>query len=239
MNQIIATSHQSPQRARPAPFARFHARHHARFFAGFFARLGAAFAGLVLATAAFAQAAAPDKFVETLSIKMIDQLKADKAVQDGDVRRVSELVESTLMPNVNFERMTALSVGRSWREATPEQRSALMKEFRVLLLRTYAGAFTAVRDQTVRMKPYRGEAEEKEVLVKSEIVQKRGDPIQLDYRLEKAGDAWKIFDVNVLGVWLVQTYRNQFGQEISAGGIDGLIKSLAEKNKSFAASVKS
>ena len=198
----------------------------------------AAVAGLLLATVAWAQAA-PDKFVETLSVSMIDQLKSDKAVQDGDVKRVSELVESTLMPNVNFERMTALSVGRSWREATPEQRTALMKEFRVLLLRTYAGAFTSVRDQTVRMKPFRGEADDKEVLVKSEIVQKRGDPIQLDYRLERAGDAWKIFDVNVLGVWLVQTYRNQFGQEISAGGIDGLIKSLAEKNKSFAASVKS
>ena len=192
-------------------------------------------AGILLAGVAFAQAA-PDKFIESLSTKMIDQLKADKAVQDGDVGRVSELVDKTLMPNVNFERMTALSVGRGWRDATAAQREQLMKEYRVLLLRTYAGAFTSVKDQNVRMKPFRGEASDKEVLVKSEIVQQRGDPIQLDYRLEKDGEAWKIFDVNVLGVWLIQTYRNQFGQEISAGGIDGLIKSLADKNKSFAGS---
>ena len=210
----------------------------ARVRTRFAARAVALFAGVLFAGAVLAQAA-PDKFVEQLSTKMIDQLKADKAVQDGDVGRVSELVDATLMPHVNFERMTALSVGRGWREATPAQREQLMKEFRVLLLRTYAGAFTAVRDQSVRMKPFRGEASDKEVLVKSEIVQQRADPIQLDYRLEKAGEAWKIFDVNVLGVWLIPTYRNQFGQEISAGGIDGLIKSLADKNKSFASSAKS
>jgi phospholipid transport system substrate-binding protein len=111
----------------------------------------------------------------------------------------------------------------------------LRKEFRALLLRTYSGAFSEVRDQTVRMRPFRGDAEkDNEVLVRTEIVQPRGEPIQLDYRLEKAGDGWKIFDVNVLGVWLVQTYRNQFAQEISSGGIDGLIKSLAEKNRTGA-----
>ncbi|MGE0312045.1 MAG: phospholipid-binding protein MlaC [Lautropia sp.] len=203
-----------------------------------FARLAAFVAGLALVGSVAAQTA-PDRFIESLSTKMIDQLKADKAVQDGDVGRVSELVDKTLMPNVNFERMTALSVGRGWRDASPDQRARLMKEFRVLLLRTYAGAFTSVKDQQVRMKPFRGDAADKEVLVKSEIVQQRGDPIQLDYRLEKANDGWKIFDVNVLGVWLIQTYRNQFGQEISAGGIDGLIKSLADKNKSFAAGAKS
>ena len=114
-----------------------------------------------------------------------------------------------------------------------------MTEFRILLLRTYANAFTAVRDQSIRMKPFRGDAADAEVIVRSEIVQPRGEPIQLDYRLERANSAWKIYDVNVLGVWLVQTYRNQFAQEISAGGIDGLIRSLADKNKSFAGSLKS
>jgi phospholipid transport system substrate-binding protein len=176
----------------------------------------------------------PNKFIESLSEKVIDQLKSDKDIQAGDLKRVSELVDTTLMPHVNFERMTALSVGRTWRQATPEQRKQLMTEFRVLLLRTYANAFTAVRDQRIQMKPFRGEPGSEDVIVRSEIIQPRGEPIQLDYRLEKAGDAWKIYDVNVLGVWLVQTYRNQFAQEISAGGIDGLIKSLAEKNKSFA-----
>ena len=197
-----------------------------------------------LAFAAFAATAAwaqpePNKFIEDLSGKVIEQLKSDKDIQSGDVKRVSELVDSTLMPHVNFERMTALSVGRAWREATPEQKKQLMTEFRILLLRTYSNAFTAVRDQSVRMKAFRGNAADDEVVVRSEIVQPRGEPIQLDYRLEKADKAWRIYDVNVLGVWLIQTYRNQFAQEISAGGIDGLIKSLSAKNKSFAGAVKS
>ena len=181
----------------------------------------------------------PNKFMEDLSSKVIEKIKGDKQIQDGDLKRISDLVDTTLMPHVNFERMTALSVGRAWREATPEQKKQLMSEFRILLLRTYSNAFTAVRDQSVRMKPFRGDASASEVIVRSEIVQPRGEPIQLDYRLEKADKGWKIYDVNVLGVWLVQTYRNQFAQEISAGGIDGLIKSLAEKNKSVAAAVKS
>ncbi|MET0506761.1 MAG: ABC transporter substrate-binding protein [Burkholderiaceae bacterium] len=191
----------------------------------------------VFAAARPARAAvAPDKFVQQLTEKMLAELKADKAVQSGDQKRIGQLVDTNIMPNVNFERMTALSVGRGWRDASPAQREQLRKEFRALLLRTYSGAFAEVRDQTVRMRPFRGDAEkDNEVLVRTEIVQPRGEPIQLDYRLEKSGDGWKIFDVNVLGVWLVQTYRNQFAQEITSGGIDGLIKSLAEKNRSGAA----
>jgi phospholipid transport system substrate-binding protein len=181
----------------------------------------------------------PNKFVEDLSSQVIEQIKGDQQLKSGDIQRISELVDSTLMPHVNFERMTALSVGRAWREATPEQKKQLMTQFRILLLRTYSNAFTAVRDQSVRMKPFRGDSAADEVIVRSEIVQPRGEPIQLDYRLEKADKAWKIYDVNVLGVWLVQTYRNQFAQEISAGGIDGLIKSLADKNQSVAAQIKS
>jgi phospholipid transport system substrate-binding protein len=200
--------------------------------------LAAAFLASLVATPVLAQPA-PDKFVEDLSTKVVEVLKSDKQIQSGDIKRISELVDTTLMPHVNFERMTALSVGRAWREATPEQKKQLMAEFRILLLRTYSNAFTAVRDQTVSMKPFRGNAGDDDVIVRSEITQARGDPIQLDYRLEKAGGGWKIYDVNVLGVWLVQTYRNQFAQEISAGGIDGLIKSLADKNKSFAGAVKS
>ena len=203
----------------------------------FFSVISSFLFAAVLAGAAWAQEA-PDKFVGDLSAKVIELLKSDKQIQAGDLKRISELVDTTLMPHVNFERMTALAVGRPWREATPEQKKQLMTEFRVLLLRTYSNAFTAVRDQSVNMKPFRGSPTESEVIVRSEIVQTRGEPIQLDYRLEKSGSSWKIYDVNVLGVWLVQTYRNQFAQEISAGGIDGLIKSLADKNKSFASAVK-
>ena len=200
--------------------------------------LSAFIVATVMSAAAWAQQE-PNKFVEDLSAKVIDQIKGDQQIKEGDLKRISDLVDSTLMPHVNFERMTALSVGRAWREATPEQKKQLMSEFRILLLRTYSNAFTAVRDQSVRMKPFRGDAGADEVIVRSEIVQARGEPIQLDYRLEKADKGWKIYDVNVLGVWLVQTYRNQFAQEISAGGIDGLIKCLAEKNKSVASQVKS
>lgn len=202
------------------------------------AALATLISAVFFAGGAWAQAA-PNAFVESLSTKVIEQVRSDPKIKAGDIGRVSQVVDTTLMPHVNFERMTALSVGRGWREATPEQKKQLMTEFRALLLRTYANAFTAVSDQTIRMKPFRGDAADSEVLVRSEIVQPRGEPIQLDYRLEKADNAWKIYDVNVLGVWLVQTYRNQFAQEISAGGLDGLIKSLAEKNKAFNGQQKS
>ena len=166
-------------------------------------------------------------------------MRNDAQMKQGDIGRISQLVDQKLMPHVNFERMTALTVGRPWRQATPAQKEAIMKEFRTLLIRTYANAFATVKDQKIQMRPFRGEADQKDVVVRSQVVQPGGDPIQLDYRLEKHGDDWRIYDVNVLGVWLVQTYRNQFGQEISAGGLDGLIKNLAAKNAQVAKGAKS
>jgi len=190
------------------------------------------FAALMLAPAVQA-AEAPDVLISRLSTEMIDRIRADEQLQAGNLGRMSELVDTVLMPHVNFQRMTALAVGRNWRGASPEQQKQLMAEFRALLLRTYSGALASAKDQSVRLKPMRADPADKEVIVRSEVVQPRGgEPIQLDYRLEKGGDGWKIFDVNVLGVWLVQTYRSQFAQEVSAGGIDGLIRSLAEKNRS-------
>ncbi len=176
---------------------------------------------------------APDALIKRLSGEVVERIKSDKDIQGGDFKKLSDLVDATVMPHVNFQRMTALAVGRNWRAASPDQQKQLMTEFRVLLLRTYSGALVSVKDQSIRMKPLRAEAADTDVIVRSEVVQPRGEPIQLDYRLEKAADGWKIYDVNVLGVWLVETYRNQFGQEISARGIDGLIKSLSDKNKSF------
>jgi phospholipid transport system substrate-binding protein len=182
-----------------------------------------------------AQAAiAPDELIKSLSTQILERIKADRDLREGDLRKLSQFVDETIMPTVNFERMTALAVGRNWRQATPEQQKALMTEFRALLIRTYAGALSAVKDQQVRVKPLRAGADDAEVIVRSEIVQSRGDAIQLDYRMEKNGSGgWRIYDLNVLGVWLVETYRNQFTQEISAKGIDGLIKSLADRNKAF------
>jgi len=173
---------------------------------------------------------APDELVRQVSVEVIDTIKADKAIQAGDVARIIALVDAKVMPHVNFQRMTAAAVGRNWRSATPEQQKRLQEEFKVLLVRSYAGALTQVRDQTVQLKPMRSNPGDHEVVVRTEVKGK-GDPVQLDYRLEKSGDTWKIYDVNVLGVWLVEQYRTSFTQEISAGGIDGLIAKLAERNK--------
>ncbi|MCP5271911.1 MAG: ABC transporter substrate-binding protein [Burkholderiaceae bacterium] len=182
------------------------------------------------ATGAALAAVAPDALVRDLSNEVIDAVKADPAIQAGDVGKVIALVDAKVLPYLNFPRMTASAVGLPWRQATPEQKEKLQAEFKLLLVRTYAGALAQVKDQTVQMKPFRANPDDTEVLVRTEVKGK-GEPIQLDYRLEKAGDSWKIYDVNVLGIWLVNQYKNSFGQEIKAGGIDGLIAKLAERNK--------
>ena len=176
---------------------------------------------------------AADVLIKRLSTEVLDTIKADKAIQSGDLSRIIALVDAKIMPNVNFHRMTSMAVGPNWRQATPEQQKLLQDEFKILLVRTYAGALTQVSDQTIAIKPMRAAAEDKEVVVRTEV-KGRGDAIQLDYRLEKTpgeGAGWKIFNMNVLGVWLVETYRSQFAQEISAKGINGLIATLTERNK--------
>jgi phospholipid transport system substrate-binding protein len=190
-------------------------------------------AGLVMSVAAATVMAqtTPDALIKQVSTEVIDTIKADKSIQAGDIGKIIALVDAKVMPHVNFQRMTASSVGRHWRTATPEQQKKLQDEFKTLLVRTYAGALTQVKDQTVQLKPLRAAAEDTEVVVRTEVKGK-GEPIQLDYRLEKANADWKIYDVNVLGVWLVEQYKGQFAQDISANGIDGLITKLAERNKS-------
>jgi phospholipid transport system substrate-binding protein len=189
-------------------------------------------AGVSLSGAALAQSVeAPDVLIKRLSTEVLDSIRADKNIQSGDTSKVIALVDTKIMPNVNFTRMTSAAVGRGWRQATPEQQKRLQEEFKTLLVRTYSGALSEVRDQTISMKPLRAAPEDNEVVVKSEI-KGRGDPIQLDYRLEKGADGWKIYDLNVLGVWLVETYRSQFAQEINASGVDGLITKLSDRNKS-------
>ncbi len=192
-----------------------------------------ALTALALSATSAANAAdvAPDAFVQKLSTDVIDAVKADKAIQSGDVSRIVALVDAKVMPNVNFPRMTAAVVGRNWRSATPEQQAKLQAEFKTLLVRTYAGALTQVKEHAVEMRPLRANAGDTDIVVRT-LVRGRGDPIQLDYRLEKAGESWKIYDVNVLGVWMVEQYRNSFAQEIGTSGIDGLITKLADKNKS-------
>ena len=186
-----------------------------------------------MAGAAIAQVEAPDALVKRISTEALEAVKADPAIQAGDVGRIMALVDSKIMPSVNFGRMTSSAVGRFWRQATPEQQERLQAEFKTLLVRTYSGALGEVRNQTLSFRPLRARAEDTEVVVRSEV-RGRGEPIQLDYRLEKTPDGWKIYDINVMGLWLIDTYRNQFAQEINANGIDGLIASLAQRNKAAA-----
>ncbi|MEW6703557.1 MAG: ABC transporter substrate-binding protein [Pseudomonadota bacterium] len=186
-----------------------------------------------LAAGAVQAQTAPDALVKQVSNEVVDAVKADKAIQAGDVQRINALVDSKVMPHVNFQRMTSMSVGRYWRTATPEQQKRLQEEFKTLLVRTYAGALTQVKDQTtVVLKPMRSQPADTEVVVRTEVRNSGSEPIQLDYRLEKAGDTWRVYDINVGGIWLVEQYRNSFAQEIGANGVEGLIAKLAEKNKS-------
>lgn len=190
-------------------------------------------AGLVLAPSLRAQPVAADAFVRQLSSEVMDTAKGDKSIQNGDIAKIRSLVDGKVMPHVNFERMTAMSVGPQWRSATPEQKKRMLEEFKTLMINTYSGALTQVKDQTVVVKPLRAGTEGNEQLVRTEV-RGKGEPIQLDYRLEKAGDGWKIYDVNIGGFWLVEAYKGQFAKDLSAGGLDGLIQKLGDKNKSLA-----
>ncbi|HYJ98038.1 MAG TPA: ABC transporter substrate-binding protein [Burkholderiaceae bacterium] len=176
---------------------------------------------------------APDVFVMTLSTEVIDAVKADKAIQAGDVSKIRTLVDTKVLPNVNLQRMVIKSVGQPWRSATPEQQKRLTEEFKTYLINTYSGALTQVRDQTVKLRPVRAGSSANEIVIGTDVVSK-GEPIQLDYRLEKAGDTWKIYDFNVLGLWATDSFRSQFARDLSGGGVDALIARLSEKNKQVA-----
>ncbi|GAB3657251.1 ABC transporter substrate-binding protein [Ramlibacter alkalitolerans] len=183
--------------------------------------------------AAHAADEAPDAMIKRLSDEVLNIIRTDKSVQAGDINRIMGVVDSKIMPNVNFQRMTASAVGPAWRQATPEQKKRLQDEFKLLLVRTYSGALSQISDESVAVKPLRAQPTDTDVVVRSEI-RGRGDPIQLEYRLEKTpgdGTGWKIYNLNVLGVWLVETYRSQFTQEINTKGLDGLIAALAERNR--------
>ncbi|MSQ56400.1 MAG: ABC transporter substrate-binding protein [Limnohabitans sp.] len=178
----------------------------------------------------------PDGFIRRLSTELLDTVRADASLRTGDINKISVLVDSRVMPHLNFQRITSAAVGPAWRQASAEQQKRLQEEFKLLLIRSYAGALAQVKDQTTQLKPMRMNEQDTEVVVRTEIVGK-GEPIQIDYRLEKTpfqGTGWKIYNLNILGVWLVETYRGQFAQEINAKGIDGLINTLTERNKSNA-----
>lgn len=187
----------------------------------------AGFAGSAVAQAS----ESPEVLIQRVAAELIEAVKSDAALRNGDQTRVIALVDNRLLPHVNFTRMTASSVGRFWRQATPEQKQKLQAEFKTLLVRTYSGALSQVKDQTLVVKPLRANPGDTEVIVRSELRTPGRDPVQLDYRVEKTEAGWKVYDLNVLGVWLVETYRGQFAQEINAKGLDGLIAALAQRNR--------
>ena len=196
------------------------------------ATLLAASATLWLAAPAWAQTAAieaPDALVKRLSTDILETIKADPELRNGNITRISQVVDTTVMPYVNFRRMTSAAVGPQWRQATPAQRERLQQEFKLMLIRTYAGALKQVSDQRIVVKPLRAAPGDTDVLVRTEVHGK-GEPVQLDFRMENAsGTGWKIYNLNVLGVWMVETYRTQFAQELNKGGIDGLINALSSR----------
>lgn len=191
------------------------------------------FAGILSASAA-TNVKAPDVLVKDVTNEVLEIVRADKAIQSGDTQRVIELVNAKVLPHFDFRRMTMLAVGRDWRQATPEQQDRLTEAFRTLLVRTYSNALTQYRDQRIEFRPSRFASADTRVQIRTEVIQTGAQPVGIDYMLEKRDQGWKVFDVIVAGVSLVTNYRSSFGQEISRGGIDGLIKSLEERNRSLA-----
>ena len=194
------------------------------------------FAFLLAALCGRAQAQeTPDALIRRVSQEVMDIARNDPAIQAGDRKRIYGLVEARILPHLDFQRGTALTMGRNWREATPQQRQKLAEEFRNLLLHTYAGAMSQIKDQTMTFRPLRMDPSDTDVEVRSEVrMPRRPEPVEVSYRLHKSATGWKIYDVNVMGAWLSETYRTTFASEVSKGGVDGLIRTLEEKNRSLA-----
>jgi phospholipid transport system substrate-binding protein len=195
-------------------------------------------AGLFLVSGAiFAQVpdqnTPPDALIKMVVSDVMSSVKSDPDIQKGNIPKVMDLVEKKIVPFTDMRRTTEMAMGPNWKKATPEQQAILTAEFKNLLMRTYSGALSQLRDQTVQFKALRSAPDDKEVIVKTVVIG-RGDPVPLDYRLEKGPNGWKVYDMNILGAWLVEAYRNQFSNQISQNGIDGLVKFLQDRNKQLA-----
>ena len=192
---------------------------------------------LLIAGGASAQAvdqSTPDGLIKTVVSEVMASVKSDPEIQKGNIPRIVDLVEKKIVPYTDMRRTTEMAMGPNWKKATPEHQTQLISEFKNLLIRTYSGALSQLRDQTIQFKPLRAAPDDKEVVVKTVVIG-RGDPIPLDYRLEKTSNGWKVYDMNIMGVWLVEAYRNQFANQISQNGVEGLVKFLQDRNKQLAA----
>jgi len=175
----------------------------------------------------------PDGLIKIIVADVMSLVKSDPEIQRGNIPRVVELVEKKIVPYTDMRRTTQLAMGKNWSKATPEQQNQLIFEFKNLLIRTYSGALSQLRDQTVQYKPLRSSPSDTDVIVRTVVIGK-SDPIPLDYRLEKTNEGWRVYDVNIMGAWLIEAYRNQFTNQINQNGIDGLIKFLQERNAMLA-----
>lgn len=186
---------------------------------------------LLVAPAALSQPAAPDVLVKTIADEVIAEVRRDKALQGGDPAKLAALVESKIVPHFDFRRITQIAVGTNWRRATPEQQDELARQFKTLLVRTYSGALAGYSGQTIEYRPLRAAPGDTEVTVRSVIRQRGAEPIPIEYDLANTGGEWKVFDVRISGISLVATYRTAFAEEVRNHGVDGLIQSLARKNR--------
>jgi phospholipid transport system substrate-binding protein len=175
----------------------------------------------------------PDGLIKTVVSDVMASVKSDPEIQKGNIPRIVDLVEKKIVPYTDMRRTTEMAMGPNWKKATPEQQAQLVSEFKNLLIRTYSGALSQLRDQTIQFKPLRAAPDDKEVVVKTVVIG-RGDPVPLDYRLEKTANGWRVYDMNIMGVWLVEAYRNQFANQISQNGVEGLVKFLQDRNKQLA-----
>ncbi|CAG2136090.1 putative phospholipid-binding protein MlaC precursor [compost metagenome] len=178
-------------------------------------------------------ASSPDALVKTVVNDVMASVRADKDMQAGNLGKITALVEQKILPNANFGKTTQIAMGRNWSKATPEQQKIITDEFKTLLIRTYAGAIAQIRDQQVQFRPYRGTAEDTDATIRTQVINK-GEPIQMDYRLEKTAQGWKVYDINVLGAWLTEAYKGSFNTIVTQQGVDGVIKTLQDRNRQLA-----
>ncbi|MBB5461732.1 phospholipid-binding protein MlaC [Paraburkholderia sp. Cpub6] len=181
---------------------------------------------------------APDALIKTVTQQVMDAIRGDKSIQQGDIKHITALVNEKILPYTDFRRTTQLAMGRNWRTATPEQQNQVVEQFKMLLIRTYAGALAQVRDQQIQYKPFRMNPDDTDTVVRS-VVMNNGQPIELDYRLYKTAQGWRVYDINVLGAWLIQAYQQQFNEQIQQKGVDGLIQFLTQRNQQLAAGKQS
>ncbi|WP_206950924.1 MlaC/ttg2D family ABC transporter substrate-binding protein [Trinickia acidisoli] len=176
----------------------------------------------------------PDGMIKTVTTQVLDQIKTDPSIKNGDINKITQVVNQKILPYTDFRRTTQLAMGRAWRQASPQQQDQMVEQFKMLLIRTYAGALSQVRDQTVQFRPFRADPGATDVVVRS-IITNNGQPVELDYRLYKTPQGWRVYDLNVAGAWLIQAYQQQFAEKISQGGVSGLLQFLTQRNQQLAA----